>query len=112
MTPKQFQKFLDRDKGCYHCGSEATAVPNHRANRGMGGSKERDVPSNIVTLCAELNGLIESDAYAAQLANQFGWKLSSWDDPKEVPVYDTQTNCWFLLGDDFTRNVVRQGRNL
>lgn len=111
MTPKEFRKYFDRDGGCLHCGEREAIAPNHRANRGMGGSRERDVPSNIVVLCSYLNGLIESDAYAANLANQFGWKLSSWDDPKEVPVYDTQTNTWFQLTDEFTRIVVGHGRN-
>ena len=112
MTPKQFQQLLDRDGGgCVHCGEREAVAPQHRANRGMGGSKLRDVPSNWVVLCSRLNGLVESDAYAAQVAHSFGWKLSSWEDPKEVPVYDTQANAWFLLGDDFTRKVVRQGRN-
>jgi hypothetical protein len=48
MTKKEFQKYLDRDGGCVHCGDTETAVPNHRANRGMGGSRERDVPSNVI----------------------------------------------------------------
>lgn len=112
MTPKQFQKFLDRDGGCLHCGEREAVAPNHRANRGMGGSKLRDVPSNVVVLCSVFNGQIESDSKAAQEARKYGWKLSSWQDPKEAPVYDTQTNSWFVLGDDFNRKIVRQGRNL
>ena len=43
MNKKRFQKYLDRDGGCVHCGDVETAVPHHRLNRGMGGSKERDV---------------------------------------------------------------------
>ncbi len=107
MTPKQFAKYLERDKGCLHCGEQEAVAPNHRANRGMGGSKARDVPSNVVVLCSRLNGLIESDTQAAALARRYGWKLSSWQDPRLVPVYDTQSTTWFLLGDDFSRTETK-----
>jgi hypothetical protein len=106
MTPKQFQRFLDRDKYCLHCGTDTTLIPNHRANRGMGGSKKRDVPSNIVVLCAEFNGRIESNERAASVAREMGWKLWSWENPKNVPVYDSVTNEWFYLDDLFGRTVV------
>ena len=104
MTPKQFQKYLDRDGGyCLHCGNTRTLVPNHRINRGMGGSKKRDVPSNIIVICAELNGLIESVHYFAEQAHSFGWKLSSWENPLEVPVWDSMTGLWYRLDDSFNR---------
>jgi hypothetical protein len=103
MTPKQFAKYLERDKGCVHCGDVETAVPNHRANRGMGGSKKRDHPANIVVLCSMVNGLIESDPQWASTARQYGWKLATWDDPYWVPVFDAVWGGWWLLDDDFGR---------
>lgn len=103
MTPKEFQKFLDRDKWCLHCGAVDGLAPNHRANRGHGGSKRAELPSNVVVLCSLFNGLIESDSKAAVMAKRFGWKISRYDNPREMPVFDTQTGEWFFLNDDYTR---------
>ena len=103
MTPKQFAKYLDRDGSCYHCGDVETAVPNHRANRGIGGSRKRDHPANIIVLCSEVNGLIESDALWASKAREYGWKLNSWDDPFWVPVFDAVWGVWWLLDDEWGR---------
>lgn len=105
MTKKQFQKFLDRDGGCVHCGDTETAVPNHRANRGMGGSPERDVPSNIVVLCSALNSLIESDSSFAEVARENGWKLSTGQNPQESPYYDLRNGRWFYLDNFFNRTM-------
>jgi len=106
MDQKKFQKFKDRDFGrCVHCGlDDDTLVPQHRKNRGFGGSKERDVPSNILTFCSAFNGLIESSAEAARSARMNGWKLDSWDDPLEVPFYSE--GQWWVLTDDFGRFVL------
>lgn len=107
MTPKQFKKFMDRDHGCLHCGEIEAVAPNHRANRGMGGSKKRDVPSNIIVLCSLMNGLIESDAVWAAKARSYGWKLHSWQLPEAEPVYDTRSRSWYLLDDSFCRKLVK-----
>lgn len=106
MTPKQFQRFLNRDKHCLHCGTDTTLIPQHRINRGMGGSKKRDTPSNIIVLCAAFNGLIESDADAAEMARLSGWKLYSWDNPAETPVFDNNLDKWFVLDEKFGRKDV------
>lgn len=104
MTPREFDRYRQRDKHCPCCGSTGPdLVPNHRANRGMGGSKERDVPSNIVTLCGRMNGLIESDPTEAARARAYGWKLSSWQHPAEHPYYDAMTGAWWILADDYSR---------
>ena len=104
MTAKQFGRYLERDQGrCYHCGTTDTLVPNHRANRGAGGSKLRERPSNVVTLCSRINGEIEADALAAAHAVAMGWKLRSWDDPLAAPVWDTMSGTWWLFGDNFER---------
>lgn len=105
MTKKEFQKFLDRDGGCVHCGDTETAVPNHRANRGMGGSRKRAVPSNVVVLCAAMNGLIESSAEYAEIARSNGWKLSASDNPESSPYYDLQAGRWFLADNFYSRIV-------
>ena len=97
MTPKQFAKFLARDGACYHCGDATTAVPHHRANRGMGGSKARDEASNIIVMCSNVNGLMESDPIMQQMAKDFGWKLESWQQPAEVLVYSVYLGEWFTL---------------
>lgn len=106
MTPKTFAKYLVRDGGCLHCGERMAVAPHHRANRGMGGSKKRDVASNIIVLCSNLNGLMEADARFAALAVENGWKVSTHDDPASVPVFDRQTQQWFLLGNDYTRTII------
>lgn len=106
MTGKQFAKYLARDHRCLHCGTEQSLVPNHRANRGMGGSKVRDVPSNIVVLCHGANYLIEAVAFHAAEARRYGWKLESWQDPAQTPVYDRSSARWYLLDDQFGRTEV------
>lgn len=107
MTPKQFSKYLRRDGGaCIHCGSVATAVPQHRAGRGMGGSKSLDKPSNVIVLCADLNGRMESDAATAAYAKKYGWKLERWQDPEIEPVWYPLEGQWFYLDDLFERSAV------
>ena len=104
MTPKQFQKYLDRDQGrCYHCGTTEALIPHHRSNRGMGGSKLRDVPSNIITICFEFNYLMESDPFQARTAVEKGWKLRAGQDPLRVPVWDAVDGLGYLLQDNFER---------
>ena len=106
MDKKQFQKYIRRDEGiCCHCGTDDDTVsPHHRQNRGMGGSKERDVPSNIILICSRANGELESNATFAQMGRDFGWKLTAGQDPKTTPVY--LANGWYLLDDEFGRKKV------
>ena len=106
MNKKEFQKYLNRDKACVHCGlDDDTLVPQHRLNRGMGGSKARDVPSNIVTLCSEFNFLIEANSVQAGLARAYGWKLTAGQDPKRIPVFIR--GDWWLLDDKFGKQEVK-----
>lgn len=104
VSPKAFQSLLARDEGrCVHCGETEALSPNHRANRGMGGSKARERASNYVLLCSAMNSLIESNAEARHQALVYGWKINSWDDPLDIPVYDRLKGSWFALDDDFRR---------
>lgn len=104
MNRKQFTKYLARDKHCYHCGlADDTLVPNHRINRGMGGSRTRDKPSNIVVMCSSINGLIESSGSLAEQSRHFGWKLESWQNPIESPAYDVMSAKWYLFDDNYGR---------
>lgn len=111
VNQKQFQKYLDRDGGCVHCGQTESVSPHHRLNRGMGGSKVRDVPSNIIVICSDLNNRMESDAGTAQRAILLGWKLKLGADPRAVPVRHYSGN-WRTLDDKFgfVQNIVTEPR--
>lgn len=105
MNVRQFALYLARDLHCV-CGCvgrEDTLVPQHRAGRGMGGSKLLDRPSNVVVICSYLNGLIESDPVTADIAREYGWKLYRWQNPEEVPFYDLADRQWYLLDNDYNR---------
>jgi hypothetical protein len=102
MTPKQFGRFLLRDGSCWHCGAVTGLIPHHRINRGMGGSKARHKPSNILVMCAEINGLMESDPEIASKARRYGWKLESWRDTEKEAVYSRVDDAWYTLKDDFS----------
>jgi hypothetical protein len=106
LNAKQFRLLQDRDGYCLHCGETERLSPNHRAGRGMGGSKQLDVPSNIVLLCSRMNFLIESDPVMADLAREHGWKLERWQDPKSIPVKDLLTGKSWLLDDGWARTVT------
>lgn len=106
MTPKQFRRYLDRDGGCIHCGETESVAPHHRLNRGMGGSKERDTPANIVVLCSWMNNLLESDPIVADKARENGWKLRPGQNPRTAPIWLPMTGFWALLDDDYhVRNL-------
>jgi hypothetical protein len=100
MNKKEFQKYLDRDKSCPHCGTTGPElIPQHRLNRGMGGSKSRNRPSNIIAFCSYGNGLMESSGTFAALARSYGWKLQAYQDSSKTPVF--LSDGWYLLDDSF-----------
>lgn len=106
MTPKQFEKYLARDRHCYHCGMDNDLIPHHRLNRGAGGKNAKaNQSSNIIVMCAYVNGLMESDAAWATRARERGWKLSSYQNPDEIPVFDFITGNYYLINNNFERNV-------
>jgi len=106
MTKKEFERYVARDRHCYHCGTTEALAPNHRANRGHGGSKKSEVASNVVILCSLFNGLIESDSKAAALAKKFGWKISRYDNPLEMPVFDAVLGQWFLFDNNYQKSPL------
>lgn len=104
MNRAQFQRFIDRDQHCPHCGTtDDTLVPQHRANRGHGGHKAGNQPANIIVLCSRMNGLIESDPEAADMARRYGWKIGRYVDPSTARFYDTTAGDWFILDNDYGR---------
>jgi hypothetical protein len=110
MNRSTFAKLLERDgHKCLHCGTTEGLVPQHRKNRGMGGSKLRDVPSNQIVLCSGFNGLIEADATAASVAIAYGWKVEGLDAWELIPVYDVTAQGWFVLDDQYNRLAVTSG---
>lgn len=115
MKRKEFERYLKRDFWrCYHCGiSDDTLVPQHRLGRGMGGSKDPKVhaASNIITFCSDHNGRIENNSIALLRAKRLGWKLESWQDPKDTPVFCMTSGEWYVLRDDCTRTVYNQDHN-
>jgi hypothetical protein len=73
----------------------------------MGGSKILDRPSNLMVLCSEVNGLIESNHLYRDLAIAYGWKLERWQVPEETPIFDSRLWAWFLLDNEFNRIEVQ-----
>jgi len=96
MNARDTQKLRERDTWCWHCGTTERLVPHHRANRGMGGSKVADNFQNVIMVCADYNGLMESDAGVASLARDLGHKLSKFLSPAE-PVFDNVSKRWYYL---------------
>jgi len=102
-TPKRLLRALDARDGhlCAAHGTFCSAeklVPQHRGNRGMGGRPSAMSTENLVWLCSSLNGEIESDPSAADGARHWGWKISSFADPAQVPVLIC--GVWYLLVGD------------
>jgi hypothetical protein len=108
MRANEFEKYLYRDFGCIHCGEVERVSPHHRLNRGMGGSKLRNNPANIIVLCSWLNNSLESDAKIAERARGLGWKLTHGQDATEVAVWYPKYRSWFRLNDSFERVLVSE----
>ena len=113
-TPKTLLKALDTRDGhrcAWHppgeCNTE-TLTPQHRANRGMGGRKSLNRLSNLVWLCSEMNGLIESHAGVAREALERGIKISSHAEPSAVRIRHA-VHGLVVLDDDGGITRVEQG---
>ncbi|MDQ5860649.1 MAG: hypothetical protein M3536_00090 [Actinomycetota bacterium] len=110
MNGRQFALYLARDLHCV-CGCvgrEDTLVPQHRINRGLGGSKVLDRPANVIVMCSLVNGRIEADSKWAGAAREYGWKLSRWESPEETPFYDLATGTWNLIDNLYRRTTTEK----
>lgn len=87
---------------CPHCGKRANSV-QHRANRGMGGSKHRDGAANLLAFCWAFNTAMEQSADDADTGIKNGWKLTQYQDPLTAPFYDAADEQWYILDDDYNR---------
>lgn len=107
MTISQKARATVKERDGFRCAAEGPSCTRfteltmqHRANRGMGGSKLRDGFSNLITLCNRCNTLLEQDAAFAELGRQRGWKLASWEDSERVSVWFSWAGEWRLLDED------------
>lgn len=105
LTRKQIEKLRARDPYCVHCGDDSSLVPHHRRNRQSGGSKLLDRLDNLMMICAEYNGLMESDANVAQQARDLGHKLNSWSD-FSTPMFDRFSMNWYELDEQGGKTVT------
>lgn len=113
MSKANYDRLMFRDGGaCLHCGTDTGLVPQHRMNRGMGGSIFLDMPSNLVLMCSGFNGDMEADAAAAMVAIANGWKIARFYSEDLMgrimgePVFDRNTRLWYHLDNDWNRNVT------
>lgn len=90
------RKLRARDLHCWHCGIDQGLVPHHRRNRQMGGSKLLDGLDNLLLVCSQYNGAMESDPEVAAQARQDGHKLGSWESFARA-VFDYADGCWYEL---------------
>ncbi len=106
MNAKTREALIKRDQGkCWHCGGEEVTV-QHRANRGMGGSKIMDNPANLILLCWFVNFEMEASDKKAREAELAGWKISKYADGTTIPVWHAPSQAWLLLDDAWGRNLV------
>ena len=103
MKNSDLKKLRERDQWCWHCGTESTLVPHHRANRGMGSSKVLDTLQNVIMVCSRYNGDMESDANVANQARDLGHKLSKFASPS-APLFDIVTRAWYVLDEKGNKN--------
>ncbi len=106
-----------RDGGmCAVCGAAATTA-NHRANRGSGGSRTLNRPSNGVAICELCNGLIEDDTPQRKLAIDRGIKIrrptsAPNTDPSEVLCWSPLFRMLVFFGDDWTIEFPEPGSTI
>lgn len=102
ITSKQRDQVYARDQWrCVACGQVNALQVHHRKNRGMGGDPKGKLNrlSNLMTLCAMHNSLLESDPMFAEKGRKYGWKLRH-QDPTLMPVFYGWAEEWRDL-DDF-----------
>jgi hypothetical protein len=106
LNAKTREALVKRDNGvCWHCGKDEVTV-QHRANRGMGGSKQMDNAANLILLCWFVNFEMEASDKKAREAERYGWKISRYADPTSIPVWHYPSQSWILLNDTWGRNII------
>lgn len=106
---KSLLKILQsRDDHCWHCGIDSDLVPHHRKNRGAGGSKLLDVPANLLLICSQYNGAMESQSDVAAQARVHKHKLRQTDTLFE-PVFDRFLGLWFILDNEGNKHAIDPG---
>lgn len=115
------RQVIERDQGwCLltgpDCLGEATTA-DHRANRGMGGSKALNVPENLIAACHVCNGWKET-AYAMELNGLIAAGLrihraatvqATLERCRETPVQGLDGEWWYLLPDGTRKEAVLDG---
>ena len=81
---------------CVHCGTAEGLTIQHRAGRGMGGSKTLDGPENLIVMCALSNQRLESSAAFADLGRTMGWNIRRSEDPTTIPVRYASGDFYYL----------------
>lgn len=103
MTEKDRKRLLARDQEqCWHCGTTENLTVQHRVNRGMGGSKKRDNPANLILLCWFVNFEMEASSRAAESARLAGWKVDGATPPNSHLCFTNQQTpgiCLMMLGE-------------
>ena len=97
-VPASIRKLVFQRDGdeCVHCGTTEGLTLQHRAGRGMGGSKTLDGPENLIVMCALSNQRLESSAAFADLGRTMGWKIRRSEDPESVPVRYASGDFYYL----------------
>lgn len=71
----------------------------------MGSYKALDTLQNVIMVCSQYNGLMESDADVANQARDNGHKLSKFASPS-APVFDNVLRKWFYLDEKGDKTVT------
>lgn len=106
VTGRTRERVFERDGGmCAACGTTYGLTLQHRAGKGMGGSKAAERYSNYLSLCWSHNVDLESNADLAARGRAYGWKCrrNVLMTPAETPVWYVYEQAWFHLEDDGTR---------
>lgn len=95
---------------CVHCGTTEGLTIQHRASRGMGGSKAYNTLAHLIVMCAESNQRLESSAAFADLGRTLGWKIRRTDDPETIPVRYASGDFWYI--NSRGTRILAEGENI